>query len=311
VLAEPVPQRRIVDHEEVVALKVHVVINPAAGKPDTILNTLNSVFHPAGVTWDVTVTHKSGDATKAAHVAAEGGADVVASYGGDGTAMEVAQGLLGTETLLAVLPGGTANVMSQELGISRKLVQAAEVIVAEDSRVREVDLGRIGERLFILRALAGFGAARQIIVDRPMKDKYGMLAYQIGFLKALRDAQSFECRLTLDGQVMEKPAVAIEIYNSANMGIQGVSMVPAEVDDGYLDVLAIGDIDTLQIASVAEALRRGSTESEHFIYRRARSVRVECDPPQPVVADGEDIGTTPLEVEIVPAAVRILSPKEE
>ena len=76
--------------------KVHVIINPAAGQDEPILNVLNDVFHPAGVAWEISLTHKSGDATRLAAEAAAAGVDLVAAYGGDGTQMEVANGLLGT-----------------------------------------------------------------------------------------------------------------------------------------------------------------------------------------------------------------------
>ena len=87
--------------------KVHVIINPAAGHDEPILNVLNHVFHPAGVEWDNSLTHQSGDATRLAAEAAASGVDLVAAYGGDGTQMEVANGLMGTGVPQAILPGGT------------------------------------------------------------------------------------------------------------------------------------------------------------------------------------------------------------
>src|SRR6478752_6280044 len=97
--------------------KIHVVINPVAGQDTPILNVVNRVFQESDVEWDVSITKKSGDALKQTRQAVKDGADVVAAYGGDGTVAEVASGLVRTKTLLAILPGGTANVMSIELGI--------------------------------------------------------------------------------------------------------------------------------------------------------------------------------------------------
>ena len=88
------------------AKRIQVVINPASGQPQAILNTLNKVFHEYEVDWDMSITQASGDARRFAEEAAAEGADVVAAYGGDGSIMEVAQGLMGTEVPLAVLPGG-------------------------------------------------------------------------------------------------------------------------------------------------------------------------------------------------------------
>lgn len=87
--------------------RVHVVINPASGKDQPILNTLNDVFHQHGVEWDVSITHKYGDATAQAKDAIARGVDLVVGYGGDGTQHELANAVIGTETPMAVLPGGT------------------------------------------------------------------------------------------------------------------------------------------------------------------------------------------------------------
>src|SRR5579859_5577907 len=118
--------------------QIHVIINPISGRPQPVLYTLNSVFRQAGVKWDVSVTHESGDARRAACKAAAEGADVVAVYGGDGTVLEAATGLLETNTPLAILPGGTANVLSIELGIPYDLAAAARIACRADSPFRPV-----------------------------------------------------------------------------------------------------------------------------------------------------------------------------
>ncbi len=106
---------------------IHVVINPASGQPEPVLSTLNSVFYPAGIKWDVSITAASGDAKRFAEEAVARGADLVAAYGGDGTQMEVAQGLRGSDVPMVILPGGTANLLSVELGIPKELAQAAQL----------------------------------------------------------------------------------------------------------------------------------------------------------------------------------------
>jgi len=96
---------------------IHVIINPAAGQAEPILNVLNSVLRPAGIRWDVCVTNEDGDARQYAQLAVTAGVDAVAVYGGDGTVTEAASGLIGSTMPLAILPGGTGNTMAIELGI--------------------------------------------------------------------------------------------------------------------------------------------------------------------------------------------------
>ena len=107
--------------------KVHVVINPASGQPQTILNKLNDVFHPAGVDWAVSITQKSGDAARFTRQAIADGAEVVGAFGCDGTVMDVAEAIQGGEIPMAILPGGTANRVSVELGIPKDLSEAAKL----------------------------------------------------------------------------------------------------------------------------------------------------------------------------------------
>ena len=119
--------------------RVHVVINPAAGQDEPILNTLNRVFKEAEIDWDISLTKQAGDARQQAQTAAQSGVDIVAVYGGDGTVAEVASGLLGTSIPLAILPGGTANVLSVELGIPATLALACQLICDPKATIRKMD----------------------------------------------------------------------------------------------------------------------------------------------------------------------------
>ena len=150
--------------------KIHVIINPASGRDKPILNALNDVFHPTGIKWEISLTYKSGDATRLAAQAAASGFDLVAAYGGDGTQVEVANGLLGTGVPQAILPGGTDNVMAHDLGVSLDLRKAAGLVVA-GSKQRAIDLARIGDQVFMLRAFTA--EEEDEGVSREEKDKLG------------------------------------------------------------------------------------------------------------------------------------------
>ena len=164
--------------------KIHIVINPASGQPQEILNQINNVLHPADVEWGVSITQKSGDASRFASQAIDDGADLVAAYGGDGTVMEVAQAVQGGKIPMAILPGGTANLMSVELGVPKDLTEAAKIMVDPNSVIRYVDMGQLGEQRFMLRVGMGFAGNKVKLADRELKDKWGILAYSIAGLWA-------------------------------------------------------------------------------------------------------------------------------
>lgn len=150
--------------------KLHIIINPASGKMQPILPIINAVMKETHIDWEILITKKPHDASKFAGKAIKEGVDAVAVYGGDGTVMEAMQAMIGSETPLAILPGGTGNVLANELKISTDLKQACELIL-KDSEVRPIDLGKFDEQFFVIRVGLGFeaqmikGAQRDIKIN--------------------------------------------------------------------------------------------------------------------------------------------------
>lgn len=105
---------------------------------------------------------------------AAGSPDAVFVYGGDGTLREAAQGLLGTGIPFAPLPGGTTNVICHSLGLPRDPVAAAELL--SRSRSREIAVGRLDDRIFLMQLSAGLDAAVLAAVDGEAKARWGRTA---------------------------------------------------------------------------------------------------------------------------------------
>jgi diacylglycerol kinase (ATP) len=288
--------------------KIHVVINPASGQPQPILHTLNRVFRAAKVDWDISLTKESGDAQRFARQAAAEGADVVAAYGGDGTVMEVAHGLLNSQTPLAILPGGTANLMSVELGIPKDLEQAAQIASSKQSQVRLVDVGRAGDTYFLLRVGLGFAARKVKLADRQLKDKYGLMAYTISGLKALTQTKTTHYRITLDGQTIEVDGLTCLVDNAGNMGVSGIA--PGrniDVSDGLLDVLLIKDSSFSSLVDIGYSLVEKKAP-DSYVHWQARAIEIACEPPEDIQIDGEMAGMTPISIQVIPQALRVLVP---
>jgi YegS/Rv2252/BmrU family lipid kinase len=289
--------------------KIHIIINPAAGRPKPVLHILNSAFKQAEVDWDISLTKRRGDAERFAREAVAGGADIVAANGGDGTVMEVAQGLLGSSVPLAILPGGSANLMAVELGIPKDLEKAAEIAADRDSLTRQVDVGLLGESYFLLRVGIGFGARKVAYADRKLKNRFGVLAYSVAAVKAVKDSKTAHYRITLDGKMVEADGVTCLIDNAGNMGIQGFK--PAKnisVSDGLLDVLLLGSKGLVNMitSGTSGQTDKGEVVIEHW---QARQIRIEVDPPQPVQVDGEMVDDTPISAEVLPGALKVIVPK--
>jgi len=289
--------------------RIHVIINPAAGQDEPILNVLNDVFHPAGVEWDISITHKFSDATRLAKEAVASGVDLVAAYGGDGTQMEVANGLLGSNVPLAILPGGTGNAMAHELRVPINLRQAAELIVGR-SRRRAIDLVNMGDTVFMLRAYAGLTS--QNAASREEKDKYGQLAYIRATLKFLSEVPPTYYHATIDGEDIEGEALIVFILNAGSIGgVLGIELPKigdVNISDGHLDVYAVTKgVQPLRAVS-HHIFHHG--ESQAGVYHwRGREITLQADPHQEVWIDGELGGQTPFTVTTMSKALKIIVPK--
>jgi len=289
--------------------RVHIIINPASGQPEPILHTLNSIFHPAGVEWDVFLTRQSGDARRFSSQAVEAGVDVVASYGGDGTVMEVAQGVMGSDVPMAVLPGGTANLVSVELGIPRKLADAASLIAGESYSIQKVDIGKVNQDYFLLRVGLGIAAEKVKIADRAMKDRYGIAAYTIAGIQATFSSKPVKFRITLDGETIETEGVTCLIDNAGNMGRQDLKPAKQVVmTDGLLDLLILADVGLKSAATVVASVAGKEASPQKLMHWQASSIQIETDPVVDVNVDGEMLGQSPLNIEVIPGVVNIITP---
>ncbi|MBZ0287404.1 MAG: diacylglycerol kinase family lipid kinase [Anaerolineae bacterium] len=285
--------------------RVHVIANPAAGQDRPFLNLFNRSFQEAGIDWELLITKKAGDAERFAREAVKAGADVVAAYGGDGTVGEVANGLYGTDVPLAIFPGGTANVMSVELGIPGDLAGAVP-LACGSGLARPIDMGKIGDRKFLLRAAIGYTAEMTRGADREEKNRLGNLAYILSAIRELPNAQPVPYRLTLDGEMVEIEGAVCIVANSGSLGLPGWSLTRAvDVGDGLLDVIMIQNVDLNALLAVAASAIGVAEPLDHW---QARDITIEANPPQTVECDGEIIEPTPFSASILPHAIRVLVP---
>jgi YegS/Rv2252/BmrU family lipid kinase len=292
--------------------RIHVVANPAAGQPEPVLHTLNQVFGEMEVEWDLSVTHGPGDATAQTERAVSAGADVVAAYGGDGTVMEVANGLLDSNSVLALLPGGTGNVLSVELGIPQDLGEAARLAASDGSEIRRIDVGLCGERRFLLRVGIGYHARSISLTTRELRDRFGKLAYFIAGMQALPSSKVMPYHFIIDGEEIEAEGAACLVENAGSIGLPDVTLIPdTSITDGLLDVVLVRDVDFGALLSAAASIAGLPEEGERLQHWSGREIKITSNEPEAVVVDGEPWGETPCKVEVLPQALGVIVPGSE
>lgn len=286
--------------------KVHVVINPAAGKNEPILNTINKVFHKYEIDWQVSITKQFGDAARLAKQAIEDGVDLVAGYGGDGTQMEIANAVMGCKIPMAILPGGTGNAMSFELQVPRKLEQAAELL-CQSRKIHKIDVARIGEQFFMLRAYSGIEESDK--TSRENKDRYGNLAYILDTVHGLKNPPHAKYRLNIDGLEVVEEGLSCLILNAGSLG--GVDLHATDrvsVNDGLLDVFIV-NMNLSAVQSFASYLLDVGKAQVGVHHWKGKEIVVEADPPQTSWIDGELFGPTPYTINVIPQSVSIVVPE--
>jgi diacylglycerol kinase (ATP) len=293
--------------------RVAVVFNPATGGGDTAgrkRDTLQAL-EGAGleVLWLETTPEDPGQGLTAKAVAE--GVELVMAQGGDGTVMACVTGLAGTNVPLAVLPGGTGNLLATNFDVPADLDGAVEVALRGD-RVR-LDVAAMDEDRFVVMGGIGFDAAMLRDADPRLKERLGAVAYVLsGFKHLRRRATRFRLRLD-DRPPLERAGQGVLVGNLGRLQ-GGLPVMPdARPDDGLLDVAVLQTrtvADWLVLAVRVLLRRRKDPQLEAF---QARRVEVHCDRPQPVERDGDPLDTPRdhLVVEVVPAALTLCVPRSK
>ncbi|MFN8638455.1 MAG: diacylglycerol kinase family protein [Dehalococcoidia bacterium] len=288
-------------------------------------------MHRAGWTIDVRTTTARGEASNLARMAAAEGFGTVIACGGDGTLREVAEGLAGREGVagrdaaLAVLPAGTANVWAREAGIPLDLAGALALVV-RGRRVR-IDTGLANGHRFLLMCSAGLDATTvHALEGSRAKRWFGRVAYAAAGIRnaALTPAVATTIELCTEVEEplrLERDVLMAVVGNSRLFGLVARVTAEARVDDGLLDVCVLsaqaagGHARGLshRLGLAWTALRDGLPDAAArgrfgVDYGRATRVRIDSDLPLDVQADGDWIGTTPLEITIEPASLTVVVP---
>jgi YegS/Rv2252/BmrU family lipid kinase len=290
-----------------------LITNPAAARTDArALTAVRETLRRAGWTVEIAATAKPGDARRLALRGREEGFDTMLSYGGDGTAMQIAAAIAGTGIPLGLLPGGTGNVLAGNLRLPRRPLAAVQSILR--GTAVQVDLGAVersdGTHYFAVCCGAGFDAALMRRTDSAAKRRWRRAAYVRAALLSLRSVTSARVRITIDGVDTVRDAAMVLVCNCADLMPPFLRLHrDIRPDDGILDVVAMrADGMWQSVAAFFELMqRRAPARQDQVWYGRGTSVTitVEEGEPFPAQLDGEDVGTSPLTARVLPGALRV------
>ena len=292
--------------------RVLLIVNPAARRGARLEGAAREALRSEGAEYDVVRTERSGHAAEIAQARGRD-YDMVFTLGGDGTAMEAAGALAGSEVPIGVLAGGTGNLLGRALGIPRRVERAVPALLHGD--VRRIDLGVVKGHRFAVAAGVGIDAA--MVEETPvwMKRRLGVLAYTLiaakAALRGVLRRQFFTVRLEVDGEVLERQASAVLFANFGAILENRIAFGPdIAVDDGVLDCCVFSPRHLRDAVRIMwRVTRRDFRPDRSILYRKGTRFRISTDPVLTLQADGELLGPTPAEVTVEPLAARLLVPR--
>lgn len=311
-----------------------VIINPtsAGGATGRAWPQLASDLRTHFGAFNCAFTEKAGDGQLIAAREAGRGRSLIIACGGDGTISEVANGILesGADAELGILPSGTGGDLRRTLSIPARAADAAAML--HYGRSIRMDVGRVefqnrsgarARRYFLNVASCGMGGE---VIRRVEENSAGWLATasrriggggQLAYALASLQTSVALTKPTLGIQLDDRPEFRLVVANlciaNARYFGGGMKIAPeAKLNDGLLDVVAVGDLSTVEILTNVYKLYLGThlglQKVQHTLARR---IRVSAASPDEVVlieVDGELLGTLPAEFEILPQALRVRVP---
>jgi YegS/Rv2252/BmrU family lipid kinase len=227
--------------------------------------------------------------------------------GGDGSLSKAVDDFLGTDTVFALLPLGTANSFAKTLGIGANLEAAVETIAT--GRKLRIDLGAIDGDYFANAAAMGLSPLIAETVPHKLKRTLGMFGYMIWAARVAFKFRPFRLRID-DGQRKYKVwSTEVRIANGTHHG--GIELVEsADLQSGEIVVQAVTGKSLLHLAwSWLATLFKLRSRNETVTEFRGKEIRIEARPRQRVSIDGELSARTPVTVTVARAAVWVAAPR--
>jgi diacylglycerol kinase (ATP) len=284
-----------------------VVANPATRRDiRKIIGSLHRAA-PEGVTIDTRSTLGAGEARELAERYA-GGARLLVAVGGDGTVGDVAGAAVEHGLPLAILPGGSTHIIAGELGIPKD-PDAGSALIFGPHRLKRLDVGVSGGRVFLHMVGAGFDSRFFARSNPALKRKVGWLAYLPAAARTLFD-RPVDARVTVDGAEVRAISPMVLVANGRSIIHASLRIADGiSKSDGIFDVFIVTARTGPEKARVVAKLVARDLDSSPYVIRlRGRDVVIETDPPLPVQFDGDVDGETPVRLAMMPGALQVVVP---
>ena len=294
-----------------------VFVNPKAGsgRGASAAPRVREIFDSYAISAEFISTADANGLQSSARSAIAQGVRVLFAVGGDGTFQGLVNAAFGSDVLLGILPAGGGNDFASALQIPDDPIKAANLLLR--GRALPVDLARARtadgrDRLYLGGGGVGIDAEAAKHASGLFRRLPGRARYVASALRALYGYRSMTVRAEFPGSnlpPLEVKSLLAAVLNTPTYGA-GIKLAPdARLDDGWLDAVVVADLSLPEVIHLLpRLLKSGELLTPRVKRVRARIIHLSTDTPSQFHGDGEVLGPTPVEIEIVPQAVHVLAP---
>lgn len=287
--------------------KICFIINPISGigKQKTIEKLIDKQLDKTLFDYEIMYTQAPKHATILAEQAVKNNFSTVVGVGGDGLLNEVAKGLIGSNTAMAIIPVGSGNGLARHLNIPLNLKKAVKLI--KNGTVKKTDTVRLNDETFINMAGVGFDA--HIGWEFSKYGKRGLSSYVKLILREFPSYKEQEFELTIDGKTSITKAFLISFANGSQWGSNAYISPNSVIDDGFFEIAILKNVSIFNfVGLVLKLLNKKLHLSPHLHILKAKKAIIK-QTKNIAHIDGEpiEIGKT-IAIKINPASLNIIVP---
>lgn len=290
--------------------KIYIIVNPVSGKSKQKKQKLSeyafSSLDPHQYDVHFMFTGYAGHAHEIALAAAKDKVDCVIAVGGDGTVNEVASGLIGSDTVLGIIPLGSGNGLARDLQIPTNPEKALEVLA--EGNVIEMDYGIANDHIFFCTCGVGFDATVAYKVNGKKSRGFLMYMKEMTDIFFKQKPQTYE--LIYPGGKIKDQMFLVTCANAGQYGYNAYIAPHADVQDGLFDIAVLHPINLLNVPKIgAQMFAKNIDDNKKMTAFRTNEITIirEHDGPMHLDGDALKMGKE-INIRVVPKGLKVLVP---
>lgn len=241
------------------------------------------------------------------------GANLFIAAGGDGTVSLLSNLLIGTELPLGIIPLGTGNLLAKELGIPQKLEDALDLITAKEQKTINIDTMKLNNKYYNLNVSVGLSPKIMEGTESEDKQRLGIIAYLMTFFQQILGLKLYRFIIEFDHHKETHLASEILITNGQSTGIEALKWSDdIRVNDGVMEIFIIRAANIYDVLGVLYSVfsKNKKTNPAISTLKFQKHCRIETQNSLSVQADGDSVGKTPIDIQLVPKSLTVIVSKD-